>query len=168
MIDIQTGLAIAYAVAAASPDPSNQNGAVILEDRTKRILTVGCNEVPGMSFTPEELSDREWKLRHIEHAERRAILRLIGLTCQGPLTMFSPWAPCCDCAKAMLQAGIRSLIVHQPRMALTPERWLADVNAGLEILHREGVEITRVAGPISAGTIRVEGKQWSPQTCCFV
>lgn len=156
-------MAYAYQVAALSPDPSNQNGAVIIDDAGV-LIAQGCNTLMMADFghgLKKRLEDREWKYAHIEHAERAAVYGLIGKQWTGKLTMITPWAACPDCARAIIQAGIRRVIVHRERMDMTPERWHKSVDTGLEILQRSNVVLDTLAGTLPA-SITVNGEPWSP------
>lgn len=102
---------LAKLVAGWSKDPSSTVGAVIVRpDRT--ICSVGFNGLPrGVEDHPERLLDRDKKLQYMVHAEANAIL-----SAREPLNNYSlyvwPFHPCCHCAAAIIQSGIRE--VHCP------------------------------------------------------
>lgn len=102
---------LAKHVAGWSKDPSSTVGAVIVRpDRT--ICSVGFNGLPrGVEDHPERLLDRDKKLQYMVHAEANAIL-----SAREPLNNYSlyvwPFHPCCHCAAAIIQSGIRE--VHCP------------------------------------------------------
>ena len=102
---------LAKLVAGWSKDPSSTVGAVIVRpDRT--ICSVGFNGLPrGVEDHPERLLDRDKKLQYMVHAEANAIL-----SAREPLNNYSlyvwPFHPCCHCAAAIIQSGIKE--VHCP------------------------------------------------------
>ncbi len=168
-------LALAYARALDSPDLSNENGALLVPAGLAPYPSVlhvgGCNDfVAGTEVTPELLADRDAKLRAIIHAETAAIFEAAATGLRlFDATMYSPWAPCSECAKAIIACDITRLVVHGDRMDLTPERWKEDVKAGLAMLAAsECVLLTVVRGAIDAEPILVNGRLWSPKTCAFV
>jgi deoxycytidylate deaminase len=83
--------------------------------------------------------------------------------------MVCPWAACCDCARSIICAGIKTLVVHKERMDMTPEHWRADVDDALNMLSEAAVEIIHFEGPVrGALPILADGKLWSPETLSFV
>jgi deoxycytidylate deaminase len=150
----------AYEYATRSPDPSNQNGALIVDPNAK-VQTWGFNNIfKGVKFTKELMANRDWKLAHIEHAERDAIYR--HGSCAGYF-MVCPWFACEPCARAIVLSGIKGVLGHKPRMEQTPERWKASVFGGLNILERGGVDILLYEDIVpDAPYIIVNGDYWSP------
>ena len=143
-----------YVLARLSPD-TTQNGAVIV-DEWGNVVGKGCNR------PPDGIEVGENKAYTIEHAERAAIYQgslsgsLLGLT------MYCPWAACPSCARAIIMCGIKTLVVHEERMALTPFRWLERVRVGLDMLDRSGVEVVQWSGKIGCQPILVNGEPWNP------
>lgn len=159
-----TLLRAAYLMAQGSPDPSNQNGAVLVSECLRHTLGRGRNDfTPGVIWTNDLIADRSWKMSHIEHAERAAIF---GAGAAGFGTKDSvlvcPWAACTDCARAIVLSGVRLLVVHGDRMAMTPDRWLDSVEAGMRILRAGGVEVQKFQGRIECGPVTVNGEKWEP------
>lgn len=156
-------LARAYHVASASSDRSNQNGALLV-GRDGRLIGEGCNDFcEGVVFTEARATTRPTKYRYYEHAERRAVFAAArkGKIVDGA-TMFCPWAACCPCARALIDSGVRFLVLHEQRMKMTPERWLDDVNQALEMLEEGGIEISYFSGPVKGPSVIVNGELWSP------
>lgn len=161
LVNAAKWLALAYELAAKSPDPSNQNGAVIVA--SNRLLSVGINDFP-IGFT-RNVTDRDAKLKNIEHAERASIYALlrgrIDLT-GASLVMYCPWAPCHECARAIVESGIDSLVVHRQRMVKTPDRWATDVREAIQKLKRS-VKFYEYDGPVpSKVPVIVNGESWFP------
>lgn len=153
----------AYKEAQKSLDPSTQNGGLLV-DQDGRVLAADHNHFPhGVKGTAERW-DRSVKLRWIEHAERNTCYAAgrSGLKTKG-LIMVCPWAACMDCARAIIQCGIKALVVHKQAMDRTPERWKADVDEALGMLREAGVEIVYYDGEIGGvGEVRHSGQVWNP------
>ncbi|MDP3999203.1 MAG: deaminase [bacterium] len=156
-------LRLAYQEAQKSRDPSTQNGAVLVSD-TGRILVQDHNHFPmGVQETPERW-DRAVKLKWIEHAERNVCYRGAweGVGTKG-LIMVCPWAACMDCARAIIQCGIKALVTHKQAHDRTPERWKADVDEALGMLKEAGVQIIYYDGEIGGiEGLRHSGEVWNP------
>lgn len=79
------------------------------------------------------------------HAEVMCLLMNArsGVPTQGR-TMYAPWAPCADCAMAIVTAGIARVVVHHQRMQRTPPKWQASVQFGLGLLKQRNVKVEAV------------------------
>ena len=168
-------LALAYARALDSPD-TTQNGAIIVPNgdgtwNDPDCYYGGCNDTPpGILAHQDRLSDREKKYLYVEHSERAAIYECAssGVPTEDA-TMYCPWAPCMECARAIIMSGISRLVVHKERMDLTPERWLDSVQMALAMLaESEYTLVEQYSGPVDAEPILVSGRLWSPKTLEFV
>lgn len=161
--EIRDCLAVCYDWASESPDPSNQNGALIL-DHTGNEIAVARNEFPkGVVVTPEHLTDRDKKLFYIEHAERGAVYKAAREygAIKG-FTMVCPWFACDNCARAIILSGIKHVVGHKQRMAMTPERWKANVDEALRMMKDCGVTMEFYDGIIGCPPIIVNGQPWQP------
>lgn len=102
----------AYAFAAKhSPDKGTQNGAVIVRDGS--MVSMGVNCFPVGVVHSEWRLDRPQKYTFTEHAERNAIFSAAkqGRSTLGA-TMYCPWSACAECARAIIQAGIKEVVWH--------------------------------------------------------
>ncbi|CCZ22164.1 deoxycytidylate deaminase [Acetobacter sp. CAG:977] len=132
---------LAKLVATWSKDPSSQVGAVIVDDK-KRIVSVGFNGLPiGVKDTEERLNTREIKYELIVHAEANAILTA-PKSVAGCTIYVHPYLPCSRCAGAIIQSGIKKVVVEDRPI---PERWLNNFMLAKSILEEAGVEIEIVA-----------------------
>lgn len=129
-------------VASWSKDESMKVGAVIFHPGTKTILSVGYNGLPrGMDDNKPEYHERPGKYFYYEHAERNAIFN--STTNLAGMAIVVTWVPCADCARAIVQTGIREVIYPCPQ--LTPEqeqRWKDQMFAARHILEAAGVRVT--------------------------
>ena len=128
---------LARLVATWSKDPSSQVGAVIVDDK-KRIVSVGFNGLPiGVEDTVERLNNRELKYEWIVHAEANAILTAPKSVAECTIYVY-PYLPCSRCAGAIIQSGIKKVVV--PDLEI-PERWIDNFNLSKTVLEEAGVEV---------------------------
>lgn len=102
-----------YLVAQKSKDPKTKIGAVIVKDN--RPICSGYNGICiGVDDTIPERSVRPAKYSWYEHGERNAIFMAakLGIPTNGAL-MYTNGVPCIDCARAIIQSGIKRIIVHK-------------------------------------------------------
>jgi len=111
-------LELAAHVGSWSKDPSTKVGAVIVRgDRT--IASVGFNGFPrGVDDAPERYADRPTKYMMTVHAELNAILSAKEPMTQKHVLYVSPLHPCANCAAAIIQSGIKTvvfpIVMHRP------------------------------------------------------
>lgn len=116
-------MGIASLSALRSKDPSTQVGACIVS-KDNKILSMGYNGLPIGCSDDEFPWDREGefgetKYPYVTHSELNAILNYRGGSLEGTklyVTLF----PCNECAKAIIQAGIRTLVYDSDKYAGTP------------------------------------------------
>lgn len=151
----------AYELATHSPDNSTQCGAVILDSRRNEIIGKGFNHYPGGI---EKILEKPEKYRRILHAERAAIYDAWECSRVDEAIMVAPWAACCNCALAIISVvAIKTLVIHGPRMALTPERWKDEIEYGLNMIKEARIEIITLENKIpDAPEILVNSILWKP------
>ena len=113
-------MGIAMLSSYRSKDPNTQVGACIVNDRNK-IMSVGYNGLPsGCSDDefPWERTGNEYdtKYPYVCHAELNAILNSGGSNLEG-CKVYVALFPCNECAKAIIQAGIREIIFLSDKYA---------------------------------------------------
>ena len=115
-------MGIAMLSACRSKDPNTQVGACIVNDRN-RIMSVGYNGFPSGCDDDEFPWERDGsafntKYAYVCHAELNAILNASGdlRGCKVYVALF----PCNECAKAIIQAGIRTIVYDCDKYADTP------------------------------------------------
>lgn len=106
-------MSVAQLAAKRSKDPSTQVGACIVTEQNK-IVATGYNGMPNGvrdNLVPwtKEGTFLETKYAYVVHAELNAILNCI-LTDQTGCRLFVSLFPCNECAKAIIQSGIRHVI----------------------------------------------------------
>lgn len=124
-----------------SDDPNTQCGAVLVPKNMSQIV-FGANHFPkGVKVTARRLAIRPDKYLYMEHAERDCILSaaLRGVATLDA-TLYAPWFACADCARAIIGAGIKTVVGHLPTFRRTPARWQESINIGNIMLDEAGVE----------------------------
>ncbi len=157
-------LKAAYTLAAKSPDPSTQNGAVIV-DESDRIIGEGCNVFPEGVIESDDRWERPLKYKFIEHAERSAVYDAAkrGNPTNG-LTMYCPWSACSDCARAIIRSGIKTLVGHEGIRAKVrkDDKWLHEIAIADQMFKEAGVEVILVDAFLNSEPVRFEGNLWTP------
>ena len=115
-------MAVAKLAGMRSKDPNTQVGACIVSQSNK-ILSMGYNGFPiGCSddeFPWARVGDTEnTKYAYVTHAELNAILNYRG-NLEGAKLYVSLF-PCNECAKAIIQAGIRTVVYSDDKYGNTP------------------------------------------------
>ena len=133
-------MGIAELSARRSKDPSTQVGACIVDDNNK-IMSVGYNGMPKACSDDEFPWDREGgqletKYFFVCHAELNAILNYRGGSLEGS-RIYATLFPCNECAKAIIQAGIKEIIYACDKYADS-----ASVVASKMMFKAAGVKLT--------------------------
>ena len=139
----------AYVLAQNSPDPSTQNGAILV--KYDRKLGEGVNRFPdGVNYSPERWV-RPLKYKWVEHAERNAIFDVArrGNSIQGA-TLYCPWFACADCARAIIQSGVSRIVGHDCPLHATSTTWKETIEVADTMLTEAGVEFVRIPGVMGA------------------
>ncbi len=106
-------MGLAEHVAQWSKDPSTKVGAVLV-DPCFRVVSVGYNGFPrNVEDTTERYNDRETKYGFVVHAEINAILNAVDIS--RARSIYTTLFPCRECAKAIIQAGIREVFYKEYR-----------------------------------------------------
>ena len=115
-------MGIALLTSKRSKDPNSQVGACIVSQDNK-ILSMGYNGFP-IGCSDDEIpweregSFQETKYAYVCHAELNAILNYTGTSLKGS-KIYVALFPCNECAKAIIQAGIKEIIYLEDKYADT-------------------------------------------------
>lgn len=136
-------MGVAQLAAMRSKDPNTQVGSCIVSDRHK-ILSMGYNGMPIGCGDDEFPWDREGptlmtKYPFVTHSELNAILNYRGGSLEGS-TLYVSLFPCNECAKAIIQSGIKRVIYKSDKYAgsdssIASRRMFA--SAGVEVVRYE-------------------------------
>jgi dCMP deaminase len=129
-----------------SKDPVTQVGCVIVDDNNA-VLSTGYNGFPiGVNDTPSRYEDRSTKMMYVEHSERNAIFFCArrGIPLEGA-RMYITWYPCCDCCRAIIQSGIKEIIIDGRNYEMDDKywstRWKISIDASKTMLREANVGI---------------------------
>ncbi len=118
-------MGVAHLSGMRSKDPNTQVGACIVSPDNK-ILSMGYNGFPkGCSddaFPWERENEKDSNLTKypfVTHSELNAILNYRGGSLEGTKLYVSLF-PCNECAKAIIQAGIRTVVYDSDKYRGTP------------------------------------------------
>lgn len=114
-------MGVALLAAKRSKDPNTQVGACIV-DENNIIISTGYNGLPIGCSDDEYSWEREGsdtKYQYVVHAELNTILNATGKSLRGARLYVSLF-PCNECAKAIIQSGIREVIYLSDKYANTP------------------------------------------------
>jgi dCMP deaminase len=110
------------AIASMSKDPSTKVGALAF-DTNMNIISTGYNGFPrGVVDVAGRYDDRELKYKLISHAEQNLVAQAAyaGKSLKDSTLMVSSLYPCSNCAKSIIQSGVKVIISPPPD---TNPRW---------------------------------------------
>lgn len=123
-----------------SKDINTKVGAVIVND-SNRIISTGYNGfVIGCDDSIEERYSKEKKYFYTEHAERNAIYSAAekGDSTRNS-TIYVQLYPCVDCARAIIQSGIKKVVCNKPDF--NNEKWGESWRISDELFNECGIEV---------------------------
>ena len=140
-------MGIALLSAMRSKDPNTKVGACIV-DEDKKVVSIGYNGMPRQ-VDEEQLSwnkgeGLDSKYLYVCHAEFNAILNTqVGGTLKGA-TLYVTLFPCNECAKAVIQTGIKEIVYLNDKYAdqvnFQASRKMLEL-AGVKLRQFEGTQV---------------------------
>jgi len=136
-------LELAELIASWSKDTSTKTGAVIIGP-DKEIRATGYNGlVRKVDDNIPERMERPTKYDFFEHAERNAIYNacLTGTSLKN-CTIYCTLTPCTDCARAIIQTGIKAVVTYEykPKADDPKNTWRDKLNYSAQMFKEAGVE----------------------------
>ena len=140
-------MGVALLASKRSKDPNTQVGACIVSGNTNikenTILSIGYNGLPYGCSDDEFPWDRqgellETKYPYVVHAELNAILNAQGKSLIGA-KIYVALFPCNECAKAIIQSGIKEVIYLSDKYSETDI-----VKASKKMFESAGVKLTKL------------------------
>lgn len=128
-----------------SKDPHKKVGCVILDPNTFMVRAAGYNGFPlGVKDTPERWQ-RGKKEMLCSHAELNGVCSAArhGTPLDGTICVCS-LHPCSGCARALIQAGIKTVVTRAPD--LEHPRWGIEFGVARELFEEAGVLSVIVEG----------------------
>ena len=142
-------MGIAMLAAKRSKDPNTQVGACIVS-QDNIIISTGYNGMPKGCSDDEYSWDREGedtKYPYVVHAELNAVLNANGRDLRGS-KLYVALFPCNECAKAIIQSGIREIRYLSDKYADTPS-----TVASKRMLNAAGVKLTQLQPQVDTITL---------------
>ena len=142
-------MGVALLAAKRSKDPNTQVGACIVSP-DNIILSTGYNGFPAGCSDDEYPWDREGeetKYPYVVHAELNAILNANGKSLRGA-TIYVALFPCNECAKAIIQSGIRRVVFLSDKYADSDA-----TRASKRMLDSAGVAFSRLETALKTLTV---------------
>ena len=146
-------MGLAHLSGLRSKDPNTQVGAVIV-DENNRVVSIGYNGFPSGVSDDEFPWGREGgvldtKYAFVVHAELNAILNS-QRSVRG-CTIYVSLFPCNECAKAIIQSGIRRIVYESDKYDGV------DTNiASKRMLRAAGVELFRISNTVKLTVEKAE------------
>lgn len=137
-------MGIAILSSLRSKDPNTKVGACIV-DKDHKVVSIGYNGMP----TGVDESQISWnkgegldsKYLYVCHAEFNAILNTRNGSALNGCTIYVTLFPCNECAKAIIQTGIKELVYNENKYENTVE-----TQASLKMLKLAGIKIRKYDG----------------------
>ena len=131
---------IARLVSTRSKDESTKIGAVVVGPDNE-IISTGYNSFPrGIDDNRPERQERPEKYRWFEHAERNSIYNAArhGVALKGCRIYMSCFIPCTDCARAIIQVGIKEVILGN-NGSNDKQKWVEEAERSKQMFKEAGV-----------------------------
>ncbi len=137
-------MGIACLSSLRSKDPNTKVGACIV-DKDHKVVTIGYNGMPR-GIDEEQLSWNKGegldnKYLYVCHAEMNAILNTRNGAALKDCILYVTLFPCNECAKALIQVGIKELVYADNKYKDT-----TGIQASLKMLTLAGVKVRKYEG----------------------
>ena len=133
-------LAMAHLVASKSKDPSTKVGCVVITE-DKVVAATGYNGLPrGVEDTAERM-ERPAKYLWTSHAEENAVAQAarVGMKLKGS-TAYVTHMPCSRCARTLIQAGIKTVVVDRGTTSMPQEEF----DVAMQMFKEAGVDVAQI------------------------
>ena len=149
-------MGLAHLSALRSKDPSTQVGAAII-DENHRVVSVGYNGFPKGCSDDEFPWSRSGgvlnsKYAFVVHAELNAILN--SPRSVSGCTIYVSLFPCNECAKAIIQSGIKRIVYESDKYADTET-----TIASKKMLQAAGIELVQLENTIKLSVEKVKNTE---------
>ncbi len=149
-------MGLAHLSAKRSKDPNTSVGAAIVDDNN-HVVSIGYNGFPKGCSDDEFPWEREGdvldtKYAFVVHAELNAILN--AKTNLEGCTIYVSLFPCNECAKAIIQSGIKKIVYESDKYNGV------DTNiASKRMLRAAGIELKKLENTISLNIEKIENPE---------
>jgi len=109
-----------------SKDPSTKVGCILLAPESLQVLSLGYNGMPrNIDETDPSRWERPIKYSYVEHSERNCLYNACRSgVCTNNSIAITTLFPCCDCCRALIQSGVKTIVTLEPDMS--NPRWGSD------------------------------------------
>lgn len=137
-------MGIAELASLRSKDPNTKVGAVIV-DREHKVVSIGYNGMPR-GLDEEQLSwakndGLDNKYLYVCHAELNAILNTRNGSALKDCTLYVTLFPCNECAKAIIQSGIKEIVYYDNKYENT-----VGIQASVKLFSLAGIKMRKYIG----------------------
>jgi dCMP deaminase len=136
-------LNIAENVKLKSKDQSTKIGAIIVGEDNE-VLSTGYNSFPrNAEDNLKERQERPEKYFWMVHAELNAILNAarVGTRLKGSTIYITSGLPCIDCAKSIVNAGIKTIYCKRICTTKNKEKWEESQKRSLQLFGECKIEV---------------------------
>lgn len=136
-------ISLAQEVSTWSKDPSTKIGAVAIGEKGQ-VLAQGYNGFPrGIIDTDERYYNRDKKYKYVVHAEMNCIYNATynGVSLQGATIYISGLPVCSECAKGLIQVGVKRVVYKADAV---PKKWADSGADTIELFREAGIEYDRI------------------------
>jgi dCMP deaminase len=137
-------MGIAVLSSMRSKDPNTKVGACIV-DNNHKVVSIGYNGMPRncdeSQLSWEKGDGLDSKYLYVCHAEFNAILNTRNGSALSGCSLYVTLFPCNECAKAIIQVGIKEVVYGDNKYEHTTE-----TQASIKMLRLAGVEIRKYSG----------------------
>ena len=140
-------MTMVYLIAMKSKDKNTHIGAVIIGPH-KEVRSIGYNGLPrNVDDDQPERQERPEKYYWFEHAERNAIYNatLMGVSLRDCI-IYTNGIPCSDCARGIIQSGIKKVIVDKDWNDNNSDKWIEHTKRSLLMFRETNVKIEYYTG----------------------
>lgn len=129
-----------YQAELFSKDPDTKVCSLFLAPESLNVLTSGFNGFPRKVFETEKRWERPAKYTRVSHSEINGICNAArhGISLENSICVVTMY-PCCDCAKALIQVGVNTIITRKPNY-LDP-KWGEQFQISSEMFEEVGMKM---------------------------
>lgn len=138
-------LNLAKEVSTWSKDPSKKIGAIAVGSKGQ-VLSQGYNGFPrGIRDNDKRLNDRPEKYKYVVHGEMNCIYNACnnGTSLDGATLYVYGLPVCCECAKGVIQVGIKKVVMQYPDAV---PQWEESFKTTSEMFKEAGITCLRYDG----------------------
>jgi dCMP deaminase len=144
-------------VSSWSRDPSTKCGAVIVDSKN-RVVSTGFNGFPQkFKDTEDDYKNRNRKYNLIVHSEINAII-FANKSLDDCVMFCYPMIPCCRCAAAICQTGIK-LVVFPELSPRLKDRWSDSEQISKELFEKCGVMMLEIPNDENEEICKITGSE---------